>query len=455
MYVRSSVIAAALSVGVGGPLCLLLLPGKEHSALLPLPGEERCAAPTDLVVHEWGTFTSMQGSDGMALEGLQHEEESLPAFVYSRSKVRECPLRDRGYKGLECEVEHVTRKMETPVIYFYSGRAHHERVRVCFNRGLLTQWFPVTDLLGPPEHDRRDGPLDMSKVDKSFLEWDVDVLPPGQAADTIPSVKAGEPWSFQRLPDSNVVRTLPRTLPRVGPVETEKFLFYRGLGTFDLPITARVQADGKLALSNSGTEDLRGLFVIQVKNGRGAFSAAPLVPAGTGAVVVPLPMSSAAPAIDTPSVDAPSIDTPSIDAMVETIIPALEAKLVAAGLYPKEAEAMARTWERSYFRSEGLRVLYVVPERLTNAILPLAIEPAPKSIVRVLVGRLECITPAVEAEVQQALRDRGSENEAVRRAAGERLERLGRFLEPHLRRVIASTQDERVRASAKEFLAGL
>ena len=27
-----------------------------------------------LEVHEWGTFTSMQGSDGIVLEGLHHEE---------------------------------------------------------------------------------------------------------------------------------------------------------------------------------------------------------------------------------------------------------------------------------------------------------------------------------------------------------------------------------------------
>jgi len=38
----------------------------------------------------------MQGADGIALEGLSREEESLPRFVYSRSKVRDCPLRDKA-----------------------------------------------------------------------------------------------------------------------------------------------------------------------------------------------------------------------------------------------------------------------------------------------------------------------------------------------------------------------
>src|SRR5688500_18636621 len=79
------------------------------------------ASPPDpLVVHEWGTFTSMSGAPGVALDGLQYEEEQLPAFVYSRSEVRECPLRKQGYKGLEVPVENVTHKMETPVIYVHT-----------------------------------------------------------------------------------------------------------------------------------------------------------------------------------------------------------------------------------------------------------------------------------------------------------------------------------------------
>src|SRR5262245_49488079 len=68
-------------------------------------------AASDLVVHEWGTFTSVQGADGVSLEGVSHEEEPLPDFVYSRAKVRACPLRARGWKGLEVPAEHVTQKM--------------------------------------------------------------------------------------------------------------------------------------------------------------------------------------------------------------------------------------------------------------------------------------------------------------------------------------------------------
>ena len=47
---------AARALGGGGPDC-----GAPQQAKDPL------------IVHEWGTFTSMQGSDGTTLEGLQHE----------------------------------------------------------------------------------------------------------------------------------------------------------------------------------------------------------------------------------------------------------------------------------------------------------------------------------------------------------------------------------------------
>src|SRR5262245_26122504 len=94
----------------------------------PPPGAP-APASDPLVVHEWGTFTSVQGADGIGLEGLQHEEEGLPDFVYSRAKVRDCPLRDKGYKGLEVPATHVTQKMETPVLYFHTKTPRRVRVR--------------------------------------------------------------------------------------------------------------------------------------------------------------------------------------------------------------------------------------------------------------------------------------------------------------------------------------
>jgi hypothetical protein len=405
--------------------------------ILLVTAQDRVPASADgLVVHEWGTFTSMQGADGVTLEGLHHEEEALPGFVYPRSEVRDCPLRDQGYKGLEVDVTRVTEKMETPVTYFYTDKPGRVRVRVCFNHGLLTQWYPVSDLLGPPEKKRDDGPLDMSTVDTSFLEWKVDVLSKDEGLQAIPAVAKDAPWQFARIPDSNCVRTVERKSPRLGPVETEKFLFYRGLGRFTLPLRAVTSEGGRVTLHNDGADEVRHLVVVHVRDGRAVLDYASAVAPGKS-VEFAVPLSQ---------------DSPKLSDMIPKLMGVLRNSLVKEGLYEKEAEAMTKTWERSYFHTEGLRVLYVLPEKVTNALLPIAIDPAPRELRRVLVGRLECLTPEVEAEVAAALKGRRSTDAGVRDASMKRLDRLGRFLEPHLRRIVASSKDEDVIRSAKELL---
>src|SRR5689334_6083415 len=74
---------------------------------------------TDLVVHEWGTFLAMNSSDGVALDGMYHEEHALPTFVHARSQ-DQLHLRSAIIKG------------ETPVIYFYTERRQPVRVHVGF-----------------------------------------------------------------------------------------------------------------------------------------------------------------------------------------------------------------------------------------------------------------------------------------------------------------------------------
>src|SRR5688572_26075736 len=76
-----------------------------------------------LVVHEWGTFLAMNGSNGVTLDGMYHEEHALPGFVHARSR-DELRLRTSNLKG------------ETPVVYFYSDTPAKVRVEVGFPGGL-------------------------------------------------------------------------------------------------------------------------------------------------------------------------------------------------------------------------------------------------------------------------------------------------------------------------------
>lgn len=408
------------------------------------PGCHPPAPGSGLEVHEWGTFTSLQGSDGVALEGLEHEEAHLPPFVHSRSEVRSCPLRAQGWKGLEVQPTGVTQKMETPVIYVRSAAPRRLRVRVDFVKGLISQWYPVTDLLGPPENAADAGPLDVAKVERSFLEWEVDVLAKdAERPAEVPTVAdAEDPWLLAREVHANWLRTAPRKGPeRAGPVEAEKYLFYRGLGAFELPLKVRAERGGKGVLSMAAAAgSARGVVAFEVRGKRGRVQWIGEVPAGKE---VPFAHGSA---------DA---WWGPVDEVVEKLEAIVGRELVAAGLREDEARAMVRTWSASWFRAEGARVLWIVPRAVVDAMLPLRIDPRPDALERVLVGRLEYLTPEDEDALEEALRLRLAASDEDRARAEARLALSGRFLEAHVRRVLARTGDASVRESASAVLRSL
>src|SRR5262249_43254450 len=124
----------------------------------------------------------------------------------------------------------------------------------------------------------------------------------------------------------------------------------------------------------------------------------------------------------------------------------LAARLVESGLYAKEARAMVNTWRHSYFQTDGVRVLFVLPQAWTDEFIPMQGEPRPKQTVRVMVGRVELLTPERERLAEAAVRDLASPDPAVRERAFRTLREQGRYVEPIVRRVLRSSGDERVRA---------
>ena len=64
------------------------------------------AVPSDssgLIVHEWGTFLAMNGSDGVSLDGMYHEEHALPSFVHARSRDQpRLPMSRRMASRIRC-----------------------------------------------------------------------------------------------------------------------------------------------------------------------------------------------------------------------------------------------------------------------------------------------------------------------------------------------------------------
>jgi hypothetical protein len=366
-------------------------------------------------VHEWGTFLSVQGADGTTQGGMIDSEEILPTFV-----------RERGLGGRNRACLFL--KMETPVTYFYTDQPRKVRVKVDMPRGLLTHWFPAVSQFGPPPA----GPKDKPSAGGSFLDWaDLELFPDtpqyvGQGRPVL-GVRDGAPehstWHFARETDSAVVKVVKAGAGVRPGGEAEKFLFYRGLGEFDLPLS--IQSTGPaedlhLVLHNRGPEALTSVFAVQVENGMIRYARLPdLTGSSRQGVDVKQTFSSFLPQADG----------------VRQLKHGLTDALVSEGLYPREAQAMVNTWEKSYFHNEGLRVLYVLPRRLVNEAIPITIEPAPRQLERVMVGRVEVLTPGREQKLLKALADAVSKDAEVQKAARAELDRLGRLQEPVLRRL--------------------
>lgn len=394
------------------------------------------APPTGLIVHEWGTFTSMQGADGQVLEGLHHEEEGLPDFVHDVGKLLEV----RAAKGVKMPSSHVIQKMETPVIYFHTERPMRVRATVYYPNGLLTQFYPVPQVLSPRVAELRrrleGGRVDFRKVRLSTLEWNVDLRPfdlgppPG-----IPEVDPEDPWAEARRVRAAYVTTVDTQ--KVGQrAESEHYLFYRGLARKTLPLVVHAETGGRATVTNGFSDPVP--FAIAVEIG------------DRGGRVHELGTLDPEQVLDLGLDQVPLHE--DIDDVVGELTSALHRALLGQGLHEDEARAMVATWSKQWFRSPGQRVLYVVPRRLVDHTLPLMISPEPDDTVRVLVGRLEYLTPEQERSMETALLDLHSDAAARRGAAESFLEAQGRFLEPKLRRAIDGTADDHVRRIAEEVL---
>ncbi|MEO5928640.1 MAG: T9SS type A sorting domain-containing protein [Candidatus Kapaibacterium sp.] len=320
------------------------------------------------VAHEWGTFTTLQGSDGVMLPGLYLEEESLPAFVHCYDGFS--PDATVRNKGLYRPGIGVTVKMETPVIYFYSGTSLNADVRVDFPNGAISQWYPERTS-GTEEAGLE--PIDFTKQYNGFIDWRVTLLAPDSGDYTAPAEQETPTWTSPRATDANLVKGEKG--------ETEKFLFYRGVGNFDVPLHARFTSPGLMEITNTGAEPIPYVFIYDMdKQGARVIWTGPLAP-GASERVEP---ATAAP-LDSASLAAKFME--------------FNAALTGAGLYPKESAAMLATWRYSYFGTRGLRVFWIVPRGFTDRTLPLSINPAPESLQRVLVGRSEVLSPELEAHL--------------------------------------------------------
>jgi hypothetical protein len=202
-----------------------------------------------------------------------------------------------------------------------------------------------------------------------------------------------------------------------GP-QSERFLFYRGVGHLMAPALVIPTGGGDVAVHDGRSKSVADVVLFESRAGRVGY------------------------ALRTKSGPTLVVRHGELTGTVDALRADLVRLLVRHGLYEREAAAMVATWGDSWFE-EGTRVLYVVPTATTEAVLPLRIEPRPSAVVRVLVARVEILTPERLAAVEAAVRGLSpadlEEPAAVRR-------RLGRFGEPALRRLLETRFDPALRA---------
>ena len=376
------------------------------------------SADEKLIVHEWGTFTSLQDEDGNAIGGINTDDEPVPDFVHNLAPLLLIPASkfDVRGKGLTpgCNPD-VTMRLETPVMYFHTQNradangAKNENidVKVDFRGGWLTQFFPDANATAPGISKNHFAALTQQTI--GGLEWLGLELNAPDAVQKMPKTDA-HVWTTPRAVSAAMVKN-----PANG--ESEKFLFYRGVGHLDAPLRVQRERDELLLFANSDFEmqtprawlvDIRG-------DGSAAFRALPQMQLARAALQPP--------AAQTPAAFSP--ENYRVDSLTG-LRAQMKAALISQGLFDDEAEAMLATWELSYFKSAGLRLFFIVPEKWTNAVLPLALSK-PAEIKRVMIGRIELVTPQQRAALAQIARAPAMFSDAQSETLHRSYLALGRF----------------------------
>ena len=283
---------------------------------------------------------------------------------------------------------------------------------------------------GPTSPKRHADRIPNKRNNDSYIRWDnVHILQRNTYA-TLRHDGSPSHYYPARETDANYLRIATGQGKELKD-ETEKLLFYRGLGHFEAPLhLSMVSNEKKLRLRNTGKEPLSELYLLVVRNSQAKFER----------------IDSLARQKDLSW--NPDSNLRPFERVSAELAQALEETLVGQGLYRKEAKAMINTWRKPWFDETGVRVLYTLPEKWTDQALPLTVTPRPKEVVRVMVGRAELITPRMEWSL---LREVVRYADEKQRAPAAAKLALGRFLEPTIVRLIKNNPSKESRLNAQRL----
>jgi hypothetical protein len=402
-------------------------------------------ADNPVIVHEWGTFTSLQDENGKAIGGINVDDEPVPGFIYGFGGVRALSEPGSGAefglppyfsgKGWMPGDQDVTMRLETPVLYFYPPKgasAPPLDVRVEWHGGILSQFYPFATLSGLPGNPP-DAPTHVIQQNMhvgdvtSQLDWKG--VRVGSTAQPIASTN--KVWTTPRETSAPLVEIeKPTAYGDNGEViktviEAEHFLFYRGVGHLDSPIFLN-----QAALDVNQRKDIFP-WIHRTFASSGSFKAmahttvdseawlAEILPNGDCRWEV-MPVEFGPSGVSLAGKFVTNNFNPDNLAKLKT---SMQEALVKAGLYPDEASAMLRTWELSYFKSPGLRFFYIVPREWVDKTLPLKITGAPVDITRVMVGRIELISDEQKATLARLKQEASPNLMDLKQAAYEAMQR--------------------------------
>jgi hypothetical protein len=372
------------------------------------------AAPQPLIVHEWGTFTGLQDEHGNSIGAINTDDEPVPDFVHDiagdlligdakAQRAQEASI--RFVKSFPRAHPDVTMRLETPVLYVHPGSTPPPKldVSVEFRGGWLTQFYPDAQFNRP-----KSTAAPITRAVRSRLAWNDLKITEDQSK--LPGTKE-HVWLTPR----NVKGAATLATPKG---QTEKYLFYRGIGHLESPLRISREGgqfffatnfDSDMPMDKPPTFSHVWLTTIR-PDGSCAWRA-----------IDPINLLSSKQS-RAPATFAESDFSAQRLAELKT---SMHAALVSSGLFDDEATAMLETWTLSYFKSPGTRVFYVVPPSWTEYVLPLTVSPRPDELRRVMIGRIDLVTPEQRGLLTQiaAAKDVKKQDQQL----WDAYDRLGRF----------------------------
>ncbi len=412
--------------------------------------EEATSSPAALEVHEWGTFTVLQGSDGNIIEWYQAPAKlvDLPPFVRRSNIVM-------GKSGTSFGRLDTVR-METPVLYFYPEKEMDVTVSASFPNGRITEIFPPAakpilndetvwhgTLLPPDSPERKKVPAATGPSGRHYASarevpdawlFRNKALPAGNDQ-TNDQANDLNQLTLQTVvkPSTEPEQLLHRIASFARPIEEQKqvekdpdaiapidhFIFYRGAGQHKMYELRAVQGKGPddFTLTNYGKATIPKVFAIRVIDGHTSW----------------MELSSLAVAkhIEGEILNQKSLSFPATSRTADEVTADLRTAMInslrAEGLTEAEATAMVNTWDNLWFTEPGTRFLAILPQQFADEMVPLKITPTPRKIDRVFVARVEIITREKEQTLTSIL-STGATDENIQPDAAKLADlQLGRY----------------------------